>query len=230
MALLSAQVGVVRSPTIRRSPSASGPRAGGGGPGDYLVSVSYGFAAGMNPNQALVFLLQLRGDQLVPRDFVQRQLPMDVNVTELQTQVDTEQVTDALKQGLFSMLASSGIMAEQGVDPTDILRKAAAVINLREKMPMHEAILKAFEQPTAPPPGQSGPGPAGAGEPGQPGQPGAHPPFGINTTTGAPSGFAPGQAQMGPGGRPDLQELLAGLSSSGKPSLAANVRRRMPAA
>lgn len=192
--------------------------------GDYRVSVSYGFASGMNPNQALVFLLQLRGDQLVPRDFVQRQLPMDVDVTALQAQVDNEQVTDALKQGIFSMLASSGIMAQQGMDPTQVLRNAARIIALREKgMPMHEAILKTFE---APPPAPSPPG----GAPGAPDGSGQQGPLmGQNPTTGSPFGTAPGQAQAGPGGRPDLQTLLAGLSSSGQPNLSASVKRSIPA-
>jgi hypothetical protein len=80
--------------------------------GSYTVDVTYGFAAGMDPNRALVFLLQLRGDQLVPRDFVQRQLPMDVDVVQLQQQVDIEIVQDALKQGMGAMMASVGILAQ----------------------------------------------------------------------------------------------------------------------
>lgn len=48
--------------------------------GSYMVDISYGFAAGMDTNRALVFLLQLRGDKLVPRDLVQRQLPMDLDI------------------------------------------------------------------------------------------------------------------------------------------------------
>jgi hypothetical protein len=195
---------------------------------DYTVSVSYGFAAGMNPNQALVFLLQLRGDQLVPRDFVQRQLPMDIDVTALQKQVDIEQVEDALKQGVFGMLSSIGIMAQQGQDPTELLTKTAAIIGKREKgMAMHEAILAAF-QPQTPPPGAAVPGgPPAPG--GGPGGPGGGVPFGINPDTGMPSNIAPGQAGMGPGGRPDMQSLLAGLSGSGKPDLRASVIRRQPA-
>src|ERR1044072_3031219 len=96
--------------------------------GNYRVSVSYGFASGMNPNQALIFLLQLRGDQLVSRDFVQRQLPMDVDVASLQAEVDKEQTTDALKQGVFALLSSIGIMAQQGMDPTALLTNAAELI------------------------------------------------------------------------------------------------------
>jgi hypothetical protein len=192
--------------------------------GNYRVSVTYGFASGMNPNQALIFLLQLRGDQLVSRDFVQRQLPMDVDVAQLQSQVDQEQTSDALKQGVFALLSSIGIMAQQGMDPTELLTKAASLIDLREKMPMHQAILQAFK----PEPQPASPTSAG-GAPGAPGNEGPGAPFGINATTGAPNGIAPGQAEMGPGGRPDVMQLLAGLSSSGAPRATAAVRRQVPA-
>lgn len=192
--------------------------------GDYRVSVTYGFAAGMNPNQALVFLLQLRGDQLVPRDFVQRQLPMDVDVSQLQIQIDNEQVTDGLKQGLGAALESIGIMAQQGMDPTTLLRQAAEIIAQREKgTPLHEAILDVFQTPPPPPPVAGG----GPGAPGVEGPQGAL--QGQNPTTGAPFGVAPGQAGMGPGGRPDLQTLLAGLTSGGQPNLTASVKRSVPA-
>lgn len=194
--------------------------------GNYRVSVSYGFASGMNPNQALIFLLQLRGDQLVSRDFVQRQLPMDVDVAMLQAEVDKEQTVDALKQGVYSLLASMGIMAQQGMDPTLLLRQAAKLIELREKMPMHEAIQRAFEP--EPPPDSS---PGAAAPPGTPGagEGGAGVPFGMNPSTGLPGGTAPGQAQLGPGGQPDVMSLLAGLTSSGKPTASASVKRKVPA-
>jgi hypothetical protein len=192
--------------------------------GDYRVSVTYGFASGMNPNQALVFLLQLRGDQLVSRDFVQRQLPFDIDVTALQAEIDNEEVTDALKQGVFAMLSSAGIMAQQGMDPTQLLRNAARIIALREKgIPMAEAILQTFEAPPAPPSPMAG----GPGAPGGEGLSGAL--QGQNPTTGAPMGVAPGQAGMGPGGKPDMMSLLAGLTGGGAPNLAASVKRQVPA-
>lgn len=195
--------------------------------GDHRVSVTYGFASGMNPNQALVFLLQLRGDQLVPRDFVQRQLPMDIDVTALQAQVDIEQIEDALKQGVFGMLSSVGILAQQGMDPTQILRNAANMVALREKgVSIDQAILQTFESPPAPPSQAGGPGAPGAAPGGQEG-PGAL--QGQNPGTGAPFGVASGQAQMGPGGRPPLQQLLAGLTAGGAPNLSASVRRSVPA-
>lgn len=173
--------------------------------GVYTVDVTYGFAAGMDPNRALVFLLQLRGDKLVPRDFVQRQLPMDVDVIQLQQMVDSEETTDALKQGVFSMLASMGIMAQQGFDPTDLLRKTALIIERREKgEPFHEAVLEAF----APPPPPEGAEPPGAGPPsslvpGSEALPSGGPPPGMQAS-GLPFGIASGQAELGPGGRPDL--------------------------
>jgi hypothetical protein len=42
------------------------------------------------------------------------------------------------------------------------------------------------------------------------------------------TGVAPGQQGMAPGGRPALQTLLAGLSSSGSPTLSAGILRRQP--
>lgn len=199
--------------------------------GSHTVDVTYGFAAGMDPNRALVFLLQLRGDKLVPRDFVQRQLPMDVDVVQLQQMVDSEETTDALKQGVFSMLASMGIMAQQGMDPTQILRNTATIIQKREKgVPFHEAVLEAFAPPEPPPGGPLTPG-ADASATGVPGAESA-PPGGLPPGmqgSGLPFGIAPGQAEMGPGGRPDLQTLLASLTSGGQANLSAGVARRLPA-
>lgn len=183
--------------------------------GNYRVSVSYGFASGMNPNQALVFLLQLRGDQLVSRDFVQRQLPMDIDVSMLQAEVDKEQTTDALKQGVFAMLASIGIMTQQGMDPTMLLTQAAQLIELRERMPMHEAVLTAFKPEPQPAPA--------------PGAPPGGPEAALGGPPGMPPGAAPGQAQMGPGGEADLMSMLAGLTSGGRPSMSTSVKRQVPA-
>jgi hypothetical protein len=50
--------------------------------GDYTVDITYGLMAGLNPNQALVFGLQARGDQLISRDFLRRQMPWEINVTQ----------------------------------------------------------------------------------------------------------------------------------------------------
>lgn len=183
--------------------------------GVYTVDVTYGFAAGMDPNRALVFLLQLRGDKLVPRDLVQRQLPMDVDVVQLQQMVDAEETTDALKQGVFSMLASMGIMAQQGFDPTDILRKTAQIIEKREKgTSFHEAVLEAFEPPEPPPAAEMSPVDALLSGSGDAASAAGGPPPGMQAS-GLPFGIASGQAELGPGGRPDMQTLLASIGSTG---------------
>jgi hypothetical protein len=51
----------------------------------------------------------------------------------------------------------------------------------------------------------------------------------LNPRTGLAPTVVPGQAGMGPGGRPAMQQLLAGLSSRGTPNLAASVARMIPA-
>lgn len=196
--------------------------------GNNTVDVTYGYAAGMDPNRALVFLLQLRGDKLVPRDFVQRHLPMAVDVVQLQQQVDAEETTDALKQGVFSMLASMGILAQQGMDPTDLLRKTALIIQKREKgETFHDAVLDAFAPPP-PKPAPNDPSLPPELQQGAQGEQGLGPLPGQQAQ-GVPFGVAPGQAAQGPGGRPDMQQLLASLGASGKPNISAGVSRRVPA-
>lgn len=196
--------------------------------GVHTVDITYGFAAGQDPARAIVALLQLRGDQLVSRDFVQRQLPMDIDIVQLQTQIDNEQLTDSLKQGFMAYMQQLGLVASQGGDPVQMLTEAAQIIKLREKgMALHEAILDAFTPKTPPPaaPGQAPAGPPGADQ-GQ-GGPGQLPP-GFQQS-GLPAGTAPGQAGRGPGGRADLMSLLAGMSSSGNPNMGVTINRRGPA-
>jgi uncharacterized protein YjfI (DUF2170 family) len=183
--------------------------------GNHMVEVTYGFAAGMDPARALVFLLQLRGDQDISRDFLQRQLPMDIDVEELQQQIDTEQFNDAIKQGLFGMLSSIGILVQQGMDPYDVISKVATVMSQRDRgVSLVDSVQEAFKPAPAP---QT----LAEAEAEQPGAPGAR-------AAGGPAS-APGQAEMGPGGRPDLQQLLAGLTAGGAPTASASVRRAIPA-
>jgi hypothetical protein len=114
-------------------------------------------------------------------------------------------------------------MASQGQDPSILLREVSQVIKLREKgVPLHEAVLEAFT-PKAPPMAPGGPQQAEQG----PGGPGGPPP-GFEQS-GLPQGVAPGHAGQGPGGRPDLMNLLAGMSSSGSPNMSATIARRGPA-
>lgn len=184
--------------------------------GNYIVDVTYGFAAGQDPARAIVALLQLRGDQLVSRDFVQRQLPMDLDVVQLQTQIDNEQFTDALKQGIMGYMQSILPMSQQGMDPTDALAKMGKLIEEREKgTPVYLAVQKVFKpKPQATSEGPLG-GPAPLGGPG-----------GQGPMQGAPPGQ--GTAPQAQQGTMDVQRLLAGLTGKGEATMAANTRRQSP--
>lgn len=186
--------------------------------GSRAVDVTYGFAAGQDPARAIVALLQLRGDQLVSRDFVQRQLPMDLDVVQLQTQIDNEQFTDALKQGIMGYMQSILPLAQQGgVDPTDALMKMGKLIEEREKgTSVHEAVLKVFKPKEQPVAAQN---PlealmAGGGQAGPGG--GAQPPQGGST---APGGSGTPQGM-------DMMSLLAGLTGKGEATMSARTQRQ----
>lgn len=181
--------------------------------GNYGVDVSYGFASGTDPARAIVALLQLRGDKLVSRDFVQRQLPMQIDVVQMQQQVDSEDFEDALKAGTQMLMQQIGALALQGQDPTELLTKLAKVIQLREAgKPVHESVLEAFKPQEAPQQPQMMP----------PGVPGQGAPQG-------PPGAPMGAGMAGPGGQApgDMMQLLASLKSGGAPTMTARTRRNI---
>lgn len=181
--------------------------------GDYTVDVTYGFGAGQDPARAIVALLQLLGGQLVSKDFAQRQLPMDIDVTQMQEQIDNEQMLDALKQGVMGFAQAIPQMALQGQDPVENLSKIAKLISLREKgTPMQDAVLKVFTpKPQAP----------GAGAP-------ADPLAALMGGGGAPPGAAPGGGgEQVPQGM-DLQSLLSGLTGGGEASMGVSTKRQAP--
>lgn len=186
--------------------------------GNTTVDVTYGFAAGQDPARAIVALLQLRGDQLVSRDFVQRQLPMDLDVVQLQTQIDNEQFTDALKQGIMAYMQSILPMAQQGmVDPVDALTKMGKLIEEREKgTPVHDAVLKVFKPKEQPAAATQDPLAAilGGGGPQAPGGPGGGP-QGSTAPGGAgnPQGF-------------DMLSLLSGLTGKGEATMSSRTQRQ----
>jgi hypothetical protein len=186
--------------------------------GDYTVDVTYGFAAGQDPARAIVGLLQLRGDQLISRDFFQRQLPMSIDVTQMQVQIDNEQMVDAIKQGMMGYAQAIPQMAMQGQDPVQALKRMADMIKLREKgESIQDAVLKVFQpdkaaqapqNPLEALMGGQGPGgPAGAAG----GQPGAMP-----GASEVPQGM-------------DLQSMLSGLTSSGDVTSSVRTQKQQPA-
>jgi hypothetical protein len=198
--------------------------------GDYTVDVQYGLMAGLDPNRALVFGLQARGDKLISRDFLRRQMPFSFNATQEEEKVDTEELRDAMKQAIASYAQAIPALASQGQDPSEILRKLSYVIEQRTKgTSIETAVSDAFKPVPTPEQMMPPQAPGMEGMPGQPGQPGMEQPGQLPeglSSTGRMVGVAPGQ--IAPGGRPDVQSLLAGLTQRGEPNLQASLIRRIP--
>ena len=200
--------------------------------GDYTVDVQYGLMAGLDPNRALVFGLQARGDRLISRDFLRRQMPFALNASEEEQRVDIEEMRDALKQAVAGYAQAIPVLAQAGQDPGDILARLSAIILGRQRgRSIEEVVSEAFAPEEMPvPPGVEAPGEETAGMVGAPGE---IPPGGPGELEGLASsglmrGVAQGQAGMPAGGRPDLQMLLAGLGAGGQPQLSASISRRLP--
>jgi len=182
--------------------------------GDYDIDVNYGFMSGLDQNRATVMMLQLLGAGLVDKQTVQEQLPFPLDVDDVQERLDRESIEEALRVGVQGMLSNIGSLAAEGQDPTDLLVKAATLIEQREKgVALAQAILEVFKPPEDQPKdpfaqalGQAPPGPV----------PGAGAGPGVQT---------PGQPG---GGR--LMQMLAGLSSSGNPAMSTRVMQQTPAA
>jgi hypothetical protein len=197
----------------------------------FSCDVSYGFAAGLSPNAATVMMLQLRGDGIIDRSTLRRNLPFDIDDEQMQRSLDVEQTADAMKQGLFALLAGLGPMSAQGMDPRPYLRSAAQIIAGRQNgKELHELFVEAFAPEVMDPEAAKAQAEAeeqaeAGGDPG--GNPGALP--GMDPNSGLPAGTVPGQAGQAPGGAPDLQTLVAGMRG-GSPQLDAAVTRRLPTA
>jgi len=204
--------------------------------GDYTVDVTYGLMAGLDPNRALVFGLQARGDKLISRDFLRRQMPFALDASEEESKVDIEEMRDAIKQAVAGYAQAIPVLAQNGQDPGEVLQRLSKIIVGLQKGSMIEDIVgEAFAPEPAPqvpaPPGVESPGgvaDTGMGLPGEVPPGGGGSTEGLSAATGQLRGVAPGQAGLPPGGRPDLQTLMAGLGSNGQPQLAAGVSRRLP--
>jgi len=189
--------------------------------GDYTCDVSYGFASGLDPNRAVVMLLQLRAEKLFSRDYMARQLPFDINISEEFIKVDVEEGRDALKQSIYGYVQAIPALAQAGQDPSEAVRRMTLIVKgLQAGKAIEDVVSEAFAPPTAqPPPGS--PEDQQTPEAGGPG--GA---TGGLTDSGLLRGVAPGQAGEAPGGRPDLNVMLAGLTGSGKPEMSSFLMKR----
>lgn len=190
--------------------------------------VKYGFAAGLDPTRAILLLLQLRGDELISRDTFQRNLPFAVNVNEENSKVQVENIRGALLQSFAGYVQAIPAMAQMGQDPADAVNKIAAIAKgLQKGRPIEDVAVEVFAPPPAPEP--AGPESSEPGVPGGPGAPGGPPAGGMAGglgPSGLMQGVPAGQAGQAPGGRPDLQMLLGGITGNGKPSMGASVLRR----
>ena len=195
--------------------------------GEYMVDVTYGLMAGLNPNQALVFGLQARGDQLISRDFLRRQMPWEINISQEEEKIEIEKLRDSLVAAMSSYAQAIPSLVTQGQDAGEILSRIAAVIKGRQQGdPIEQVIAQAFAPQALPsaeaaPTGQEQPVPGSAEQVPSGGA------SGLSAATGGPRGVAPGQ--VGQGGRPPIQYLLAGLTGQGKPTLSSSVTRMVPA-
>jgi hypothetical protein len=176
--------------------------------GDYSVDVRYGIMSGLDPNRAVIALLQMRSDKLVSRDYVRREIPVEINVTQEEQKVDIEEMRDALRVAVAQYAQAIPALAAQGQDPTLIITRIADIIQGRQKGLMIENIVeKAF----APEPQ------AQAAMPMNPAA-GAVPTPASQLTPVQPGGAtpAPGQPlQQGqPQGRPDIASLLASIGGA----------------
>jgi hypothetical protein len=93
--------------------------------GDHSVDISYGAAAGLDPNRALVFLLQADGAGLLSKSYIRRNLPIDLDDVEEERKIAVEQTRLAVIQSMDGMAQAIPQMASQGQDPSEIVSKLA---------------------------------------------------------------------------------------------------------
>ena len=178
--------------------------------GNYGVTVEYGLMAGLDPNRALVWGLQARGDKLISRGMLRRNLPVSLNAGEEERAIDIEEMRDSLKASVSSLAQAIPQMVMQGQDPMTVIEKMASVINARKKgTPLEDAVADAFKPEPAPQAPQA-------------------PEMGAPAPEQAPAGAGP-EMPMPRQAPPAMQELLAGLTGSGSPVLTGRVTRQIPA-
>jgi hypothetical protein len=192
--------------------------------GNYQVDVRYGLMAGLDPNRFLVFALQAQAAGMFSKDFMRREMPIQLDVEDEVRKMDIEELENAAKQAIMGYAQSIPALASQGQDPTVPLMALVKVVEDRRKgKPLVDAVVEALTPPA--------PEPAPAPVPGSPEEAAAAAANGQGSAPGLSAnglmqGVAPGQAGQAPGGRPDLATMLAGLDARGNANLSANVMRR----
>ncbi len=187
--------------------------------GNFTCSVSFGLTAGLDPNRALVFLLQLQTAGDLSQDTVMRQLPFDLDVTAEQKKINIEQVRMAVLGAVAAIPQAIPAMAMQGGDPLPVIRQMTdLLIALQKGAAIEEAAAKAFA-PVAPPPQTSPLEQAAAGGAVSPQeQMAAMAGGGQGMPSGAPAPGSPGE----------LLQAMAGTGPSGNPNLSLMSSIRKP--
>src|SRR6266705_2570554 len=197
--------------------------------GRWDTTVTYGFMTGLKPAQAIVSSLQLAGAGLIAKKTAVTNLPFEIDATQEEIAVNTEGAREALKQGLFALIQSSGQIASQGGDALSIITLGVdAIHNMENGETVEDAIEDAYKkmaeaqaqkaaEAAQQAQEQAAGAPAGVG-----GQPG-----GLQNPL--PQGVAPGQAGMPPGGRPSIESLISGFRGTGAtPVMSATTQQKLP--
>lgn len=191
--------------------------------GDHTVEVQYGGIAGLDPNRGLVFMLQAQGADLVSKDYVRRHLPADINPVEEETKIQIEAVRGSLIQGWSAYIQALPQLEQSGQDPSQLLVRAAEMVKRLEKGEKIEDVLPELFAPEP----QAAPAPGSPEEQMMAAAGGGGSPDGLSPA-GLPPGLRPGLATRGPGARPDMAMMFAGLTSNGAPNMQAGVSRYIP--
>lgn len=193
--------------------------------GRYDCTVTYGFATGLKPSQSIIVLLQLAGAGMLAKGTAMENLPIDLDPIQESRRIDVEASREALKQGLFALVQSSGQVAASGGDALSIIKLGVDTIrSIENGQTVEDAIEGAYQaqqqeqQQKAQEAAQAQQDQAAQG--GQGGAPGGD---------GLPPGVAPGQAGLPPGGLPTVENLVAGFRGNGSlPVSQATIQRRVP--
>jgi hypothetical protein len=153
--------------------------------------------SGMDPNRAIIALLQMRSDKLVSRDYVRREIPMELNVTQEEQRVDIEEMRDSLRVAMAQYAQAIPALAAQGQDPSQIVTRIAEVIKGRQKGKAIETIVDEVFAPEVPEEMMGAQVPAAGMAPAPASQP----------TPEQMTGAAPAA-----GARPDIASLLAQIA------------------
>ena len=173
--------------------------------GEYGVDVKYGIMSGMDPNRAIIALLQMRSDKLVSRDYVRREIPMELNVTQEEQRVDIEEMRDSLRVAMAQYASAIPTLAAQGQDPSQIVTRIAEVIQGRQKgLQLETVVGKVFAPEPQPQQAQLGAQVPAAGVAPVPASQPTPEQMGAAPAAGAPQGA--------PQGRPDIASLLAQIA------------------